>query len=52
MDRKRVKLTVYVNLDLFPGVFHTSESAKETVQAILNETIRHYNPEVTEVEEV
>jgi len=44
MKRKRIKLVVWVDLDPVPGTFHTPESAKENVQAILKSSIPHYNP--------
>jgi hypothetical protein len=43
---KQVTLTVTVNLDSVPGTFHTVESARESVQTILNDRIPHYKPAV------
>jgi hypothetical protein len=43
----RVKLEVEVDLDPFPGTFHTEESARATVEIILNQRINHYNPTVS-----
>jgi hypothetical protein len=45
MDRTRVALLVWVDLDAVPGVFHTHESAQEHVQAVLERSLGHYNPE-------
>lgn len=41
----RVPLIVWVDLDAVPGAFHTQESAQQNVQAILTNSIPHYNPE-------
>lgn len=46
MDRQRIKLEVYVDLDPAPGTFHTKESARDWVEAILTERIAHYTPTV------
>ena len=52
MERKRVTLTISVNVDLdpVPGAFHTKESAHEIVAHILEDTLNtripHYNPSV------
>lgn len=46
MNRKRIKLEVYVNLDMVPGTFHTKESAQEVVARMLSQSIPHYNPKV------
>lgn len=43
--RKRVQLTVEIDLDPVPGTFHTVDSAREQVQRILRESIPHYRPE-------
>lgn len=43
----RVKLAVYVDLDNTPGVMHSAESARNTVAAIINDRISHYNPVVS-----
>lgn len=45
MDRDRVALIVWVDLDAVPGAFHTHESAQANVQAILERSIPHYSPE-------
>lgn len=50
-NRKRIKLEVLVDLDNFPGAFHTPESAQEAVQAILLQSIGHYDPIVFNTEE-
>ncbi len=44
---RRIKLEVYVNLDEFPGTFHTKESARNCVAQILNDRISHYKPMVS-----
>jgi hypothetical protein len=44
---RRIALTVYVNLDPVPGTFHTEESARETVQRILDQTVPSYFPGVS-----
>lgn len=46
MERERIKLEVYVDLDPVPGTFHSKESAQNTVRNILNSAIPHYNPTV------
>jgi hypothetical protein len=47
MERKRVKLAVYVDLDPVPGTFHSAESAQNTVRRLLKQSIPHYNPLVS-----
>lgn len=47
MQRTRIKLGTYVNLDMVPGTFHTAESARNVVQSILNDAIGHYTPSVS-----
>ena len=47
MERTRIKLDVYVDLDPVPGTFHTKESAQNVVRNILNGAISHYNPVVS-----
>lgn len=44
MDRERIMLSVMVDLDPVPGTFHTPESARDSVQAILLSSIPHYEP--------
>lgn len=44
--RERIKLDVYVDLDSFPGAFHTKEDARHRVGMILQERIPHYHPSV------
>lgn len=46
MFRKTATLIVTIDLDPVPGSFHTVESAQEIVQAMLNSSIPHYNPDV------
>jgi len=43
---ERIMLTVIVDLDPTPGVFHTPESAKQAIEATLLSRIGHYNPVV------
>lgn len=47
METERIKLEVYVDLDSIPGAFHTTESARDFVEAILKQRIPHYNPTVS-----
>lgn len=44
MARQRVMLEVSLDLDPVPGTFHTEESAKEQVKAMLLSMIPHYHP--------
>lgn len=44
MQRKSIKLAVYVDLDPVPGTFDSAESAQNVVRGILNSRIPHYNP--------
>ena len=46
MKRERHTIIVEVDLDPVPGTFSTKESAEQCVQAILRESIGHYNPQV------
>jgi hypothetical protein len=46
MERTRIKLEVYLDLDPVPGAFHTKESAQHHVKTLLNGAIPHYNPRV------
>lgn len=43
---ERIMLTVLIDLDPTPGSFHTAENAAMNVQAILLNTVGHYNPVV------
>lgn len=43
-DRQRIVLEVALYLDPIPGAFHTKESAQEHIQAVLLNTIPHYDP--------
>lgn len=52
MERTRVKLAVYVDLDPVPGTMHTAESAEQVIGGMLNRSIPHYNPSVLFEEEV
>lgn len=47
MDRTRIKLAVYVDLDPIPGAFHSADNAQHHVRNMLNEAIPHYNPAVS-----
>jgi hypothetical protein len=51
MERKRIKLEVYMDLDPVPGTFHTKESARNQIAAILNQSIPWYNPIVSTTSE-
>lgn len=44
---ERITLSVAINLDPYPGAFHTKEDAAEWIEAILLTRIPHYNPVVT-----
>lgn len=44
MTREKVTMTVSVQLDPVPGAFHTPESARAIVEAILANQIGHYLP--------
>ena len=43
-EKKRIKLELYVDLDPFPGAFHTKEDAAKWVESIMRSLINHYNP--------
>jgi hypothetical protein len=48
MERKRIKLEVYIDLDPTPGkTFHSKESARNGVDRILKERIPHLDPMVS-----
>lgn len=47
MPRTRVRLDVYVDLDPVPGAFHSMDSARNCVGAILRNGIPQYNPLVS-----
>lgn len=47
MERTRVRLDVWVDLDPVPGAFHSKESAQNHVRSILNDRISHYHPMVS-----
>jgi hypothetical protein len=47
MARRRIKLSVYVDLDPVPGAFHSAESARNHVNALLYAALEHYNPIVS-----
>lgn len=46
MERTRVKMAVYIDLDPVPGTMHTPESAASVLQNMLNTAVGHYNPHV------
>lgn len=46
MAKERIMLEIILDLDPVPGTFHTKESARDQVEAILLSMIRHYNPVV------
>ena len=48
---KQALITIVVDLDVFPGVFHYKEDAAKQVEAILKHTIGHYRPTLVSVEE-
>lgn len=47
MDKTRIKLAVYVDLDSTPGPFHSADSARNAVSNILHPRVGHYNPNVS-----
>lgn len=47
MNRTRIKLAVYADLDPVPGTFHSADSARNVVGNMLNQAIPHYNPMVS-----
>lgn len=47
MDRTRIKLAVYVDLDPTPGEFHSAESVRNIVSNLIHSTIDHYNPVIS-----
>lgn len=47
MERTRIKLAVYIDLDPVPGAFHSAESAKSIIHKMLVLQIGHYNPMVS-----
>lgn len=47
MERTRVKLAVYVDLDPVPGLFHTADSARNAIGNMLQDAVPHYNPMVS-----
>lgn len=47
MERTRIKLAVYVDLDPVPGTFGSADSARNMVNAMLQSQIPHYNPVVS-----
>ena len=50
MFKERILLSVIVDLDPVPGAFHTRESCVKHIQAMLLESIPHYNPVVVDPE--
>lgn len=46
MERTRIKLAVYIDLDPVPGTMHTAENAQSVIQNMLNTGLGHYNPAV------
>lgn len=48
MNRTRIKLGVYVDLDPLPGTFHSADSARHGVASVLHGSgISAYNPTVS-----
>ena len=47
MERTRVKLGVFVDLDPTPGTFHSADSAQHVVRNILQQAMPHYSPSVS-----
>lgn len=46
MERTRIKLAVFVDLDPVPGAFNTSEDVQSRIQNMLDHSIPHYNPKI------
>lgn len=46
MNRTRIMLAAYVDLDPVPGTFHTADSARNAVSGMLKQSIPHYTPVV------
>jgi hypothetical protein len=44
MNRTRIKIAVFVDLDPVPGTFHSAESARKVIDYSLQSIIGHYNP--------
>lgn len=49
MNRTRIMLAAYVDLDPMPGTFHTADSARNAVSGMLKDRIGHYSPVVSVV---
>lgn len=47
MNRTRIMLATFVDLDPVPGTFHTADSARSCVNGILQQSIPHYTPIVS-----
>lgn len=46
MNRKRIALLIFVDLDGVPGEFNTRESWKRQIQGLLTHAVSHYHPQV------
>lgn len=46
LDRDRIAMIVFIDLNPLAGPFHTKESARQQVEAMLLTKIPHYNPVV------
>ncbi len=49
MGKKRVRFVVEVDLDMFPGAYHTWTSWEEILRAMLKQSVPHYNPTVDHI---
>lgn len=47
MKRIRITLEVDIDLDPFPGTFHTPEDARDQVEKMLVQAVPWYNPAVS-----
>lgn len=46
MNRERIALIIFVDLDPVPGEFNTRESWKRQLQGAMNGMVSHYHPQV------
>jgi len=44
MNRDRIMLSVWIDLDPMPGTFHSAESARHVVNGLLKHSLPHYSP--------
>src|SRR5688572_6905830 len=51
VERNRIKVTVEVDLDMLPGFGYDPDSWVNYIQSLLNQTVPHYHPKVTNEQE-